>query len=526
MTETVVKFSNIMALPQDYKYPATASQSYRSTRSTDEGTRSFESAVFRGLAEDGGLFVPPVIPQLPSDFLDHSEELSFQDMAYGIMRQYITTEEIQSSDLSALIAKSYSTFRSKEITPVVSLDSDPNIYVLELFHGPTYAFKDVALQFLGNLFEFFLKIRNANKIEGEAHEQLTVVGATSGDTGGAAIYGLRGKNDVSVYILYPTGRVSPLQEAQMTTVPDKNIHTLSVKGTFDDCQSLVKQVFSDSTFNGRYHIGAVNSINWARILAQITYYFYSFIQLRKSAKSKTDFKVKYVVPSGNFGDILAGFFAQKMGLPIEKLIVATNENDILDRFLRSGKYDKKPVKATYSPAMDICVSSNFERFLWYMVRDTDAQGDDVKASAIVAKYMDDLNENGSFEVSPATLKACQALMESDHVTDEQTVATIRDVYQKTSNNYVLDPHSAVAVTVARRKKLQDPSAIYVSLSTAHPAKFSEVVNEALGDIPGYSFDNVLPAELKNLSTLQKRIINVETADLSTIEAVIEKEEAN
>lgn len=503
------------------------SQVYRSTRSAAEQAVSFEDAVITGLAKDGGLFIPSEIPQAPKDFLQAWENLSFQELAYQIMRLYINEKEIPDADLRQLIEKSYSTFRSKDVTPLVKIDSKDNLHLLELFHGPTYAFKDVALQFVGNLFEYFLQRKNASKKEGEQRDVITVVGATSGDTGSAAIYGLRNKKDVSVFILYPTGRVSPLQEEQMTTVTDDNIHTFSVKGTFDDCQSLVKQVFADEKFNNTYHVGAVNSINWARILAQMTYYFYSYFQLKKQVGSE-NFHVKYVVPSGNFGDILAGFYAKEMGLPIDRLVVATNENNILHRFINSGKYDKVPVKVTYSPAMDICVSSNFERFLWYMIKKTGGANSDLKTGEIMAKFMSELSSSkGEFNVSPETVEEARKLLDSASVTNEETVATIKETYDSTSNKYILDPHSAVGINTCLKYidgAKDAPNTYYISLSTAHPAKFSEVVNLALGDFEGYSFEkDVLPDELKRLSTLPKKIRLIEHADLKTIEDAIVEE---
>ncbi|GMM28264.1 threonine synthase [Martiniozyma asiatica (nom. inval.)] len=503
------------------------SQVYRSTRSAKEQAVTFEEAIITGLAKDGGLFIPSEIPKAPENFIESWSDLSFQDLAFNIMRMYIKQSEIPDEDLRQLVEKSYSTFRAENVTPLVKIDSKDNLHLLELFHGPTYAFKDVALQFVGNLFEYFLQRKNAAKKEGEERDIITVVGATSGDTGSAAIYGLRNKKDVSVFIMYPTGRVSPLQEEQMTTVTDDNIHTFSVKGTFDDCQSLVKQVFNDTEFNDKYHIGAVNSINWARILAQITYYFHSFFQLKKQV-SGSDIHVKYVVPSGNFGDILAGFFAAEMGLPVDKFVVGTNENNILNRFLNTGKYDKDEVKVTYSPAMDICVSSNFERFLWYMIRKADGANDDNKTGAIMAEYMDQLSSSkGEFNVSSETLAACKQLMDSATVSNEETVATIKATYEETSNKYILDPHSAVGISTCLKKMAEGedkPNTYYISLSTAHPAKFSEVVNEALGQFSGYSFENdVLPEELKKLSSMPKKIRLIETAELKTIENAIVEE---
>lgn len=510
------------------------SQVYRSTRSTQSQALSFEDAVMTGLAKDGGLFVPSVIPKLPENYFNEWRNLSFQELAYNIMRLYVAESEIPNEDLKTLVSKSYSTFRSEEVTPTIELDPKNGLYLLELFHGPTYAFKDVALQFVGNLFEYFLVRRNANAKTPEERETITVVGATSGDTGSAAIYGLRGKKDVSVFILYPTGRISPIQEEQMATVEDPNVHTLSVRGTFDDCQDYVKQIFGDREFNDKYHVGAVNSINWARILAQITYYFYSFFQL--SNKLKDDSKIRFVVPSGNFGDILAGYFAKEMGLPIDKLIIATNENDILDRFLKTGRYEKAAdsakaaeVKATYSPAMDILISSNFERLLWYLVRNNAAGNDDNKAGQVLDQWMQQLKTEGSVVAPAAVVDAAKADFDSQRVTDAETSETIKKTYHNHPENYVLDPHSAVGVHTSYLNIEKDQAAgtknvKYISLSTAHPAKFSEVVNKALDGIDGYSFEkDVLPAELKALSTKEKRLLLVEEPSLDKIKSIIVEE---
>lgn len=476
-----------------------------------------------GLAKDGGLFIPSEIPSLPADFLTAWKDLTFEQLAFNIMRQYIASSEIPDADLRVLVDKSYSTFRSKEVTPIKEIDAKNGLYLLELFHGPTYAFKDVALQFVGNLFEYFLVRRNAGVTDPEKREKITVVGATSGDTGSAAIYGLRGKKDVSVFILYPTGRISPIQEEQMTTVEDPNVHTLSVKGTFDDCQDIVKQVFGDKEFNEQYHVGAVNSINWARILAQMTYYFYSYFQLQKIVGS-ADIKPRYVVPSGNFGDILAGYYAKKMGLPVDKLIIATNENDILDRFLKTGRYEKDgEVKATHSPAMDILISSNFERLLWYLVRDNMASGNDFEAGQILNDWMQQLKTTGSV-VAPASVSAAARVdFDSERVDDADTSATIRKIYTAHPEKYVLDPHSAVGVATAYRFIAKDNGAgvPYLSLSTAHPAKFSEVVNKALLGVEGYSFEkDVLPDELAALALKEKRILLIEEATLEKVKETI------
>ncbi|GEQ66519.1 hypothetical protein JCM33374_g182 [Metschnikowia sp. JCM 33374] len=506
-----------------------SSQSYRSTRSSTPQSLSFEDAVMTGLAKDGGLFVPSVIPKLPSDFLTAWKDLTFEQLAFNIMREYISETEIPNDDLRSLVKRSYSTFRAEEVTPLKPLDAKSGLYILELFHGPTYAFKDVALQFVGNLFEYFLVRRNAGIQDPNKRQKITVVGATSGDTGSAAIYGLRGKKDVSVFILYPTGRISPIQEEQMTTVEDPNVHTFSVKGTFDDCQDIVKQIFGDKEFNDKYHVGAVNSINWARILAQVTYYFYSYFQLLKSVDPSevSSLKPRFVVPSGNFGDILAGYYAKSMGLPADKLIIATNENDILDRFLKTGRYEKDgEVKATFSPAMDILISSNFERLLWYLIRDNLTDGDDEKAGNTLNDWMTQLKSTGSVCAPDSVTSAARRDFDSERVTDSETAATIKQIYVEDADNYVLDPHTAVGVATSLRHIQRDADSgikgvKYISLSTAHPAKFSEVVNKALLGVENYSFDkDVLPDELRALATKQKRILLIDEPSLSSVKAHI------
>ncbi|SCU78026.1 LANO_0A01882g1_1 [Lachancea nothofagi CBS 11611] len=502
------------------------SQSYRSTRSSAKETQSFEKTIIQGLASDGGLFIPSEIPRVSPETLKQWSQLSFQDLAFEIMKLYISSEEIPETDLKGLIQRSYSTFRTNDVTPLAKnvTGSGEHLHVLELFHGPTYAFKDVALQFVGNLFEFFLQRANKD-LPQDQRKKITVVGATSGDTGSAAIYGMRGKKDVSVFILYPTGRISPIQEEQMTTVPDKNVQTLSVKGTFDNCQDIVKAIFGDVEFNKKHNIGAVNSINWARILAQITYYFYAYFQATKDVQSK----VKFVVPSGNFGDILAGYYAKKMGLPVERLVIATNSNDILDRFMKTGVYERSDdVAATLSPAMDILVSSNFERLLWYLARDVLASNDDQKAGEILNQWFVQLKTEGKFEVDPAVIKHALIDFDSERVSDSETKDTIKTTYETSQNpkNYILDPHTAVGVCATKRQMVKDndKSIQYISLSTAHPAKFAEAVNDALCSFEGYSFErDVLPDELQKLSTLEKKLKFVEKADIELVKATIEEE---
>ncbi|KAJ4155008.1 hypothetical protein LMH87_000274 [Akanthomyces muscarius] len=513
------------------------SHRYLSTRGEDSGF-TFEQAVLKGLASDGGLFIPEAIPAA-ADW-QAWKDLSFADLAYEVLSLYISPDEIPPADLRDIVKRSYATFRHADTTPLVHLHDSH--YLLELFHGPTFAFKDVALQFVGNLFEYFLVRKNEGKTGKDRHH-LTVVGATSGDTGSAAIYGLRGKKDVSVFIMFPTGRVSPVQEAQMTTVLDANVYNLSVGGTFDDCQDILKALFADEDANAALNLGAVNSINWSRILAQIVYYFHAYFSLVKQAPDgfRLGDKVRFVVPTGNFGDILAGYFAQRMGLPVDKLVIATNENDILDRFWRTGTYEKhaKPssqgpgengatpaaavvdadpsgVKETLSPAMDILVSSNFERLLWFLAHEfagTAGMGDEWnkrQAGQEVAGWLQQLKAAGSFgPVYPDLLAAAQRDFESERVTDAETLATIADFYRRVG--YVLDPHTAVGAAATRRSVARaSPGVPHISLSTAHPAKFSGAVEKALKGEPGFDFaKQVLPDEFVGLETRERRVATVE-----------------
>ncbi|KAF2735466.1 tryptophan synthase beta subunit-like PLP-dependent enzyme [Polyplosphaeria fusca] len=520
-----------------------SSQRYLSTRGGSYHL-SFEDVVLKGLASDGGLFIPEEIPSLPADWASKWQNLSFEDLAYNIFSLYISPSEIPSADLKDIIRRSYATFRTKDVTPTVTLDKEKNIHLLELFHGPTFAFKDVALQFLGNLFEYFLVRRNEGKT-GRDREHLTVIGATSGDTGSAAIYGLRGKKDVSVFIMHPSGKVSPIQEAQMTTVMDANVHNLAVDGTFDDCQDFVKALFADPEINKTHRLAAVNSINWARILAQITYFFHAYFNLIRQPSFLPASTVRFVVPTGNFGDILAGYFARRMGLPAEKLVIATNENDILHRFWQSGKYEKKPVhgaeaeggipedgvkahedgvKETLSPAMDILVSSNFERLLWflaYQVYSTESDPIEERrktAGNHVRTWLNDLKSNGGFSVDSSILASAQSDFESERVTDQQTLATIKGVFTSTSavlsHGYILDPHSAIGITAAYRssQRSKPPTTHHVSLATAHPAKFSNAVETALQGEKGYSWHDVLPKEMQGLEDKPRRVSYVKKAE--------------
>ncbi|KAI1419884.1 tryptophan synthase beta subunit-like PLP-dependent enzyme [Xylaria sp. FL1777] len=507
----------------------TPSQTYLSTRGGDYGL-SFETVVLKGLAADGGLFLPHQIPRVEN--WQEWKDLSYPELAFRIFSLYISADEIPPGDLRAIIERSYSTFRADNVAPLVHLQ-DNNLFLLELFHGPSYSFKDCALQFLGNLFEYFLVRKNHGK-EGKDRHHLTVVGATSGDTGSAAIYGLRGKKDVSVFILHPKDRVSPIQEAQMTTCLDANVHNIAVAGTFDDCQDIVKALFSDPDTNDALKLGAVNSINFSRILAQIVYYFYAYFSLARTSTSfKVEDKVRFVTPTGNFGNILAGYLATKMGLPVDKLVVATNENDILDRFWKTGRYEKQPAvngsadevhlhkdgcKETLSPAMDILVSSNFERLMWFLAEGfastvgMDEQFNKKQAGQEVAAWYQSLKRSGGFgPVHSDIMEAGRMIFESERVSDPETLETIRSCYRRTQ--YVLDPHTAVGVAAATRSIAGSGGNVkHISLSTAHPAKFSGAVESALNSESNFSFDEqVLPAEFKDLLHKEKRVVLVDNS---------------
>ena len=410
----------------------------------------FADAVMMGLATDGGLLVPAEVPQADAETLRGWADLSFQDLAHAVISPYIG-DEISEADLRTLIECSYASFSHPEVTPVIETGG---LHVLELFHGPTAAFKDVALQLLGNLFEYLLE-RDGGR--------LNIVGATSGDTGSAAIYGVRGKERIQIFILHPKGRVSPIQERQMTTVLDANVHNIAIRGTFDDGQHIVKALFNDLAFRSGYSLGAVNSINWARILAQTVYYFYAWGRLSGGDPAR---RVSFSVPTGNFGDVFAGYLARRMGLPVDRLLIATNRNDILTRFVHSGEYAAGEVYQTLSPAMDIQIASNFERYL-YFLHDQDA--------AAVRTLLGDMARTGRLSVTGERLARVRSDFDAAAVSDPETLEQIRETFER--SGYILCPHTAVGVRAARG----NPD--MVCLATAHPAKFVEAVREAIGREP-------------------------------------------
>lgn len=420
---------------------------YISTRGETE-RRGFSQAVMTGLARDGGLLLPREIPDVRQRLASWAP-LAYDDLAFEIMRLFTDLDE---PALRALIQRSYDTFRHPDVTPVRSVG---DLHILELFHGPTLAFKDVALQFLGNLFEHILS---------RSGQELNILAATSGDTGSAAICGVRGRRGIRIFVMHPQGRVSPLQERQMTTVLDRNVVNLAVEGTFDDCQKIMKDLFSDLPFKDRYALGTVNSINWARVLAQIVYYFFAaFRVMRLTGKPR----VQFSVPTGNFGDIFAGYVAAAMGLPVDRLILATNENDILSRFFATGCYQVGAVHATLSPSMDIQVASNFERYLFYRLGSN---------PGLVRDRMDRFASTGRLDVERGAGGTVDPLIQAGCGNTEATLATIREFHARTG--YLLDPHTAVGVHVGQQ--LRSRECPLICLATAHPAKFGHAIELATG----------------------------------------------
>lgn len=448
---------------------------YRSTRGGVSGL-SFVEAVMMGLADDGGLLVPDSIPNVSEEMASWADA-SYGELATAIMSRYI--DDIPHEVLSELVRTAYASFDHPDVTPVVQVG---DVHVLELFHGPTLAFKDVALQFLGAVFEWVLE-RDAKAIN--------IIGATSGDTGSAAIAGVRGKRNINIFIMFPEGRTSPTQELQMTTVSDANVHNIGVEGSFDDCQSILKETFSDIEFKRAHSLAAVNSVNWTRVLAQVVYYFFAWYRIGQPAQ----FEV--CVPTGNFGNIFAGYIARQMGLPISRFILATNENDILHRFFSTGVYSRGEVKQTHSPAMDIQVSSNLERYLYFLMG---CSGENVR------QFMAQFVNEGHAEI-PMNTRVLDDCFHSGAADNEATLKTIRDVYDETG--YVLDPHTAVAMHVASSHRGDGPLLV---LSTAHPAKFSEAIGLAGVPVVGHpSLD-----QLSELPT-RKQVI---PADVDTLKQTI------
>ena len=410
---------------------------------------NFEDAVIAGLASDGGLYVPESIPSFSKAEIDSFRELSYEELMLKVITPFIG-DEISQEVLKDIVKESYSEFRDSDIAPVKKISESE--YILELFHGPTMAFKDFALQFLGRIFDYILTKRN---------QDVVIVGATSGDTGSAAIEGCRHSKHVQIYIMHPHNRVSDVQRKQMTTVLSDNVHNIAIEGNFDDCQHIVKELFADQSFLNGKALVAVNSINWCRIMAQIVYYFYAGLKLGSPEK-----EMVFSVPTGNFGDIFAGFLARKMGLPIKQLIVATNKNDILHRFFESNDYSRGGLEKTLSPSMDIQVSSNFERYLFYLYNQ-----DAKKIDELMKRF----KEGEGISVEVEKLAEAKELFSSLSVDDGTTCETIKDVFDESKE--VLDPHTATGVKAARERGIKGDCPV-VTLATAHPAKFPEAIEKA------------------------------------------------
>ncbi|MCZ4344635.1 threonine synthase [Devosia neptuniae] len=428
----------------------------------------FSDAVLAGLASDGGLYVPQSWPQFSTAEIAGFAGKSYADVAYAVISRFVG-DEIAPAKLKQIIDDSYGVFRHPSVAPLVELA--PGHFVLELFHGPTLAFKDVAMQFLSRVMDHILAERGL---------KATIVGATSGDTGSAAIEAFRGRDTTDIFILHPQGRTSPVQRLQMTTVLDANVHNIALDGTFDDCQNIVKAMFNNHNFRDRVRLSGVNSINWGRIVAQIVYYFTAAVSLGSPHRP-----VSFTVPTGNFGDIFAGYCAKAMGLPIDKLIIATNANDILRRTMETGRYEMAGVAPTISPSMDIQISSNFERLLF--------EGAGRDAGAVV-RMMDGLKQSGGFAVPENALSAIRRGFAAATTDEATTRATIANTLK--AADYLLDPHTAVGVHVAQQNLGAIPM---VTLATAHPAKFPAAVKDASG------IDPALPAWLADLYDREERL---------------------
>ncbi|RPG99239.1 MAG: threonine synthase [Candidatus Pelagibacter sp. TMED118] len=415
---------------------------YISTRNNSKKV-SFEHVFLKGLSEDGGLFIPEKLKKFDHKELKDLSNLDYKNLAFNIIKLF-TGDFIGELDLKNLINKSYENFRDRNVVKINKINKN---YLLELYHGPTLAFKDIAMQLIGNFYEYYLN-RNNKKIN--------IIVATSGDTGAAAIDAIRGKKNINIFVLHPNKKISSVQRKLMTTTEDNNVFNLAINGNFDDCQNLVKSMFSDSSFSNTVNMSGVNSINWARIVAQTVYYFYSYFQIGKR-------NISFSVPTGNFGDVYAGYIAKQMGLPISKFIVATNQNDILHRAISNGDYKSNKVEETISPSMDIQVASNFERLLYDLYN---------KNSEKVKNIMKSIKDN-SFKIEKDKLKDLQNDFDSESLNETEIINTIKKFYEE--NNIVIDPHTAIGVGAIEKLNLSD----VVVLSTAHPCKFPVAIEKAI-----------------------------------------------
>ena len=435
---------------------------YLSTRNKNLDLSFFE-ILFQGLSRDGGLFLPHEWPTLDIDLLKNK---NYEEVAFSVIHPYVS-DEVSEIDLKNIIQDSYKQFSHSDIAPIVPIDQ--NKYILELFYGPTFAFKDYALQFLGNLFTYAVP---------KASKKLTVLGATSGDTGSAAIEAFRGKEDINVFILHPHNRVSDVQRRQMTTVQDDNVFNIAIKGNFDDCQKIVKELFVDEELQKHTSLTAINSINWARLMAQVVYYFWSYLQIDQK-------EINFIVPSGNFGNVFSAYVAKKMGLPINKLHIATNHNDILHSSINHGLMKKNAVKQTYSPSMDIQISSNFERQLF------ECAG---RESDVIKNLFQEFSKNNSYKFDKNILDNLQSIYSTNAVSDDETLSTINQINKQ--YNYLADPHTSTGLYVLLEKDASQP---WVSLACAHPAKFGDAIEKAIGNSP------IMPKVLSKLFDKDEKI---------------------
>jgi len=441
---------------------------YVSTRDNSK-EYNFEQVFIKGLADDGGLYVPISLKKYSSEELQQLKKLNYNELSTEIINIF-SSDFISKEELLSLIKKSYSTFREKE---VVKLLNAGEIKLLELFHGPTLAFKDVAMQFIGNLYEYYLS-KNDKKIN--------IVVATSGDTGAAAIDAIKGKSNLNIFVLHPDNRISPVQRKLMTTIEEKNVFNIAIDGNFDDCQNIVKQMFSDLEFSKSINMSGVNSINWARIIAQSVYYFYTYFKLN------SDKPISFSVPTGNFGDVFAGYLAKKMGLPVDKLIVATNQNDILHRAISKGDYTSKKVEETISPSMDIQIASNFERLIYYVQNCNSDETNEIMKS---------INEN-KYTIDKLSLESIKKDFISESCSESEILEVISEIFNK--HNIILDPHTAVGVGVAKKLKIDDKCVV---LSTAHSCKFPDAIIKAIKK------NTFLPDELKYILNKEERFHIIE-----------------
>jgi threonine synthase len=424
---------------------------YISTRGEADAL-AFEDVILAGLAADGGLYTPETYPRLEPQAIRALAGLSYAQASARLLAPFVGDAALE-AELAETTRAAYAGFRHAAVAPLTQIDD--NLFVLELFHGPTLAFKDLAMQLLGRLMNQALERRNL---------RATIVGATSGDTGAAAIEAFRGLDRVDVFILFPNGRVSDVQRRQMTTVEADNIHAIALEGTFDDAQAILKKLFRDQAFRARAGLAGVNSINWARVMAQTVYYFTSAVALGAPSRD-----ISFAVPTGNFGDVLAGYVAKRMGLSVGRLHVATNSNDILARALASGRYEPRGVTPTQSPSMDIQVSSNFERLLFDAVR---------RDAGVIRGLFNALDQSGGFDIPADALQTIQAEFDAVTASEAETTAEIARVHRE--SGYVIDPHTATGVFAARRALATNPGTPVVALATAHPAKFPQAMEKALG----------------------------------------------